>query len=239
MPVHALLFFSPSSPSSLSSSPSSLLPLLRHSPSTSLPQTIIHPTRTQPQRITASRVADSSASVFGREAATVAEAEEVEARLVSGSDVVRRFYEGINRHDLVSVEGLIADDCVYEDLVFPRPFVGRKAIMEFFKKFNDSISTDLQFVIDDISDEDNAAVGVTWHLGCYKGYSVAAATISTAGRSLVIHIIPSGMSLYIASSPVKTTKYQVERQKPESGWTTKSDQNHSDAILRYTYKEAH
>ncbi|GAB2225846.1 hypothetical protein Droror1_Dr00021615 [Drosera rotundifolia] len=163
MSLHAPLFFSPTSPSSLSSSPSSLLPL-RHSPSSSLPQTIIHRTRTQPQRIKASRAADSSASISEREAATVAEAEEVEARFISGSDVVRLFYEGINRHDLVSVEGLIADDCFYEDLVFPRPFVGRKAIMEFFKKFNDSISTDLQFVIDDISDEDNAAVGVTWHL---------------------------------------------------------------------------
>ncbi|CAK9151911.1 unnamed protein product [Ilex paraguariensis] len=37
-------------------------------------------------------------------------------------------------------------------------------ILQFFKKFTDSVSTDLQFVIDDISDEDTAVVGVTWHL---------------------------------------------------------------------------
>lgn len=37
--------------------------------------------------------------------------------------------------------------------------------MAFFNKFIDSISTDLQFVVDDISSEDTSAVGVTWHLG--------------------------------------------------------------------------
>ncbi|XP_022717832.1 uncharacterized protein LOC111276354 [Durio zibethinus] len=81
-----------------------------------------------------------------------------------GAEVVRRFYAGINGHDLASVELLIAEKCVYEDLIFPRPFVGRKAILEFFKSFIDSISMDLQFAIDDISAEDSSAVGVTWHL---------------------------------------------------------------------------
>ncbi|XP_065880302.1 uncharacterized protein [Euphorbia lathyris] len=82
----------------------------------------------------------------------------------SASEIVMKFYNGINEHDLASVEELIADKCVYEDLIFPRPFVGRKAILEFFNKFTDSISTDLRFVVDDISAEDSLAVGVTWHL---------------------------------------------------------------------------
>ncbi|CAB4267440.1 unnamed protein product [Prunus armeniaca] len=68
----------------------------------------------------------------------------------SGADIVRKFYGGINVQDLASVEELIAEKCVYEDLVFPRPFVGRKDILQFFKKFNDSVGKDLQFVIDDI-----------------------------------------------------------------------------------------
>lgn len=84
--------------------------------------------------------------------------------LVSASDIVKNFYGGINSRDLVSVEDLIAQDCIYEDLVFPRPFVGRKAILEFFQKFVGSISKELQFVIDDISAEDSSRVGVTWHL---------------------------------------------------------------------------
>ncbi|XP_042518179.1 uncharacterized protein LOC122091973 isoform X1 [Macadamia integrifolia] len=82
----------------------------------------------------------------------------------SGSDVIGKFYGGINAHDLGSVEDLIAENCIYEDLIFPQPFVGRKAILEFFNKFINSISTDLQFVIDDISNEDSSAVGVSWHL---------------------------------------------------------------------------
>ncbi|KAK2967702.1 hypothetical protein RJ640_027742 [Escallonia rubra] len=93
-----------------------------------------------------------------------AEAEAPHMALDTASNVVRKFYDGINGRNLAAVEDLIADDCIYEDLVFPRPFVGRKAILEFFQKFVDSISADLQFVIDDISDEDTTAVGVTWHL---------------------------------------------------------------------------
>ncbi|KAE8733664.1 Gag protease polyprotein [Hibiscus syriacus] len=80
------------------------------------------------------------------------------------AEVVRRFYAGINGRDLASVEPLIAEKCVYEDLIFPHPFTGRKEILEFFKSFMDSISKDLQFAIEDISGEDSSAVGVTWHL---------------------------------------------------------------------------
>lgn len=43
-----------------------------------------------------------------------------------------------------------------------------QAILDFFKKFSDSISSELQFVIDDITAEDSSAVGVTWHLGILK-----------------------------------------------------------------------
>ncbi|CAL4977165.1 unnamed protein product [Urochloa decumbens] len=82
----------------------------------------------------------------------------------TAAEVVREFYDGVNRRDLAAVEPLIAEGCVYEDLVFPRPFVGRDQIVGFFGEFMGTISPDLQFVIDDISDEDSAAVGVTWHL---------------------------------------------------------------------------
>lgn len=51
---------------------------------------------------------------------------ESELEVESASNVVRKFYGGINGRDIASVEPLIADNCVYEDLVFPHPFVGRK-----------------------------------------------------------------------------------------------------------------
>ncbi|KAI3933247.1 hypothetical protein MKW92_003655 [Papaver armeniacum] len=105
-----------------------------------------------------------SSSSSSQNSTTVQKDEDEKGSMPPASDIVRKFYDGINRHDLASVEGLIADNCVYEDLVFPQPFVGRKAILDFFKKFTDSIGKDLQFVIDDISNEDSLAVGVTWHL---------------------------------------------------------------------------
>lgn len=86
------------------------------------------------------------------------------SELASAADTVRNFYDGINRRDLASLVDLIALNCVYEDLIFSQPFTGRQAILDFFKQFSDSISADLQFAIDDISEEDSSAVGVTWHL---------------------------------------------------------------------------
>jgi len=82
----------------------------------------------------------------------------------TASEIVREFYSRINSRELEFVEELIAENCVYDDFVFPQPFVGRKDIIDFFKKFTDATSTDLQFVIDDITSEDSSAVGITWHL---------------------------------------------------------------------------
>nr|XP_019708424.1 uncharacterized protein LOC109504746 [Elaeis guineensis] len=84
-------------------------------------------------------------------------------QIPAAADVVRAYYDAFNRRDLASLELLIGDNCVYEDLVFAKPFVGRKAILEFFKRFGEFTSSDLRFVIDDISNEDTS-VGVTWHL---------------------------------------------------------------------------
>ncbi|XP_030521924.1 uncharacterized protein LOC115735020 [Rhodamnia argentea] len=109
-------------------------------------------------------VSSSSSSPSFSDNQTAAVASPPELELDSAAEVVRRFYGGINNQDLSAVEGLIADKCVYEDLIFPRPFVGREAILDFFKKFNNIIGTDLRFVIDDISGEDSSGVGVTWHL---------------------------------------------------------------------------
>ncbi|XP_074371720.1 uncharacterized protein LOC141712614 isoform X2 [Apium graveolens] len=123
-----------------------------------------HTKITSTTRKTWNWVLKSSSSSSSDSIASVVATSELKLELESAANVVRKFYGGINGRDLASVEALIADDCVYEDLIFPHPFVGRKAILEFFEKFNDSINEDLQFVIDDISTEDSIAVGVTWHL---------------------------------------------------------------------------
>ncbi|XP_002980066.2 uncharacterized protein LOC9649607 [Selaginella moellendorffii] len=84
-------------------------------------------------------------------------------RLGAAKDTVRQFYSAINHRQLEIAGDLIASDCVYEDLVFSKPFVGRKAIIELFETFTSSVGPEVSFVIDEISDG-NLSVGVTWHL---------------------------------------------------------------------------
>ncbi|CAA6668149.1 unnamed protein product [Spirodela intermedia] len=112
--------------------------------------------------LSASTVPRAAASSSSSSAS--ASSSSVSLEVSPGSTVVREFYDRINRRDVASVGPLISDDCVYEDLIFSSPFVGRKAILDFFKKFMESVSSDLQFVIDDISSDDSSAIGVTWHL---------------------------------------------------------------------------
>lgn len=78
--------------------------------------------------------------------------------------MVQEFYSAINRREIAAIGDLFADDCIYEDLVFPKPFAGRGAILEFFQKFVDSVGPELEFRVDDITSGDPNAVWVIWHL---------------------------------------------------------------------------
>jgi ketosteroid isomerase-like protein len=42
------------------------------------------------------------------------------------AELVQEFYDAVNRRECDSIAALFAEDCVYEDLVFPKPFLGRK-----------------------------------------------------------------------------------------------------------------
>lgn len=80
---------------------------------------------TQSTRIKWNWVVKSSSS-SNNNITKVAATSVIQLELESASNVVKKFYGGINGRDLSSVEALIADHCVYEDLIFPHPFVGRK-----------------------------------------------------------------------------------------------------------------
>ncbi|XVF79446.1 hypothetical protein PTKIN_Ptkin14bG0223600 [Pterospermum kingtungense] len=142
------------SPYSITVTPHNFIPWRRTRKEAGTPRTLI--------KVSSLSSSSSSSSSSENQTAVVVPSQPQDEE--AAPEVVRRFYAGINGRDLASVELLIAEKCVYEDLIFPRPFVGRKAILEFFKSFIDSISKELQFVIDDISSEDSSAVGVTWHL---------------------------------------------------------------------------
>lgn len=121
------------SSSSLRTSPSSLLPCLNQttfSYSNSTISSHFISTPTTRKRLAPLSKLRISSSENNRTAVDVASplptTSNVDGDDGGGAVVVRRFYAGINGRDLASVEELIADDCVYEDLIFPRPFLGRK-----------------------------------------------------------------------------------------------------------------
>lgn len=78
-------------------------------------------------------------------------------------ETVVSFYGAINRRDLEGALTFVADDCVYEDLIYSAPFRGKEAIRGHFKRVLDAIPDDLVFVIDDISKGDPNATGMIWH----------------------------------------------------------------------------
>lgn len=99
-------------------------------PSFFLGTTIVNPTsvtQSRPPRL-------SKSSVTAAKAVSPATANKIipETAPTSASEVVSSFYAAINNHDLSSVTDLIAQDCVYEDLVFSSPFVGRTVNQSLF-----------------------------------------------------------------------------------------------------------
>lgn len=64
------------------------------------------------------------------------------------AQTIRTFYDAINRRDFDAAALLIADDCVYEDMVYEEPFVGKQKVNSFFKKICSNMPDDLEFIID-------------------------------------------------------------------------------------------
>lgn len=57
---------------------------------------------------------------------------------------------------------LIAEDCVYEDLIYQDPFVGRAAIAAYFRRIERLVPPDIRFCVEDITDGDPRRCGVRW-----------------------------------------------------------------------------
>jgi hypothetical protein len=81
----------------------------------------------------------------------------------AAADVIRTMYDAINRRDLDAAIACVDEDCRYEDLNFPKPFIGREAVRGLFAEFCEGMPGDLMFAIDDLAGDDRA-VGALWHL---------------------------------------------------------------------------
>jgi hypothetical protein len=79
--------------------------------------------------------------------------------------VVRKYFEYWNERDMVSATDLFADDCIYEDTLYPGQFTGKVAIQKHLVKVALSLPGSFEFVIDDVSeDAGRGTVGVKWHV---------------------------------------------------------------------------
>lgn len=80
------------------------------------------------------------------------------------SSAVTTFYDAWNRKDVDTAMSVIAEDCVYEDVVFQDPFIGKQAIRAYFEDIVKYLDKDVQFKIDDLSQDSSGKVGLMWHV---------------------------------------------------------------------------
>ncbi|KAL4535829.1 hypothetical protein Ndes2526A_g05392 [Nannochloris sp. 'desiccata'] len=74
------------------------------------------------------------------------------------------YYTNYNNKNIPAVLDLIAEDCVYEDLIYQDPFRGRREIAKYFEKIEQLVPKDIKFVVEDITEGDPKKVGVRWHV---------------------------------------------------------------------------
>ena len=77
-------------------------------------------------------------------------------------EVALAYYENYNKKDIGKVLELIADEVVYEDLIYQEPFRGRAAVAAYFDKIERLVPKDIKFVVEDMTDGDPRRVGVRW-----------------------------------------------------------------------------
>ncbi|KAJ9504983.1 hypothetical protein QJQ45_029640, partial [Haematococcus lacustris] len=83
--------------------------------------------------------------------------------------VITRFYEAYNRGDLDTVASLMAEEVEYHDMIYEEPFRGKAQVMAFMAKVRRTVPSDLQFVVEDITQGDPRRVGLTWHVEIGEG----------------------------------------------------------------------
>ncbi|KXZ47377.1 hypothetical protein GPECTOR_36g98 [Gonium pectorale] len=86
-----------------------------------------------------------------------------------GRDVIVRYYQAYNAGDLEAISSLLAPDVSYHDMIYEEPFEGREEVLKYLRKVRRTVPPDLQFVIEDVTDGDPRAVGITWHVECGDG----------------------------------------------------------------------
>lgn len=74
-----------------------------------------------------------------------------------------RYFAAWNQRNMDAAVQVFADDCQYEDTVFPEPFDGKKELKKHLLLCKESLPSTFSFVIDDIADAGDK-LGVKWHV---------------------------------------------------------------------------
>lgn len=82
----------------------------------------------------------------------------------TATDVALAYYTNYNNKNIDAVLDLIDDHCEYQDLIYNKPFQGKKEIASYFKKIEQLVPQDIKFVVEDITIGDPYKVGVRWHV---------------------------------------------------------------------------
>lgn len=78
-------------------------------------------------------------------------------------NAAERYFEAWNRRDTNAAIAVFADDCQYDDTVFPNPLNGKAELKKHLDLCADSLPSTFSFVIDDVADGGDR-LGVRWHV---------------------------------------------------------------------------
>ncbi|CAN8075090.1 unnamed protein product [Agarophyton chilense] len=90
------------------------------------------------------------------------------AAVVKTEQLIRKFWSLTSTKKYSTVVSCFTDDAVYHDGSFPKPCIGKEAIMAHFSKFENVLPSSFLFVVDDIVAGADRA-GARWHVETSEG----------------------------------------------------------------------
>ncbi|KAF5735442.1 putative Nuclear transport factor 2 family protein [Tripterygium wilfordii] len=79
--------------------------------------------------------------------------------------LIQDFYSAINYKDLQKLDQVLADDCVFIDLIFYNPFAGKQGIINFLSHVMEAMGPNIHLVMSHVKAQDNSCATVDWNLG--------------------------------------------------------------------------
>jgi hypothetical protein len=81
------------------------------------------------------------------------------------SDKINLYFESWNKRDMATAIGLFAEDCIYEDTLYPGEFRGKDSLEKHLLNVANSLPSSFAFKVDSLAvDEKAGKVGVQWHV---------------------------------------------------------------------------